>query len=171
MSLEIAVACSTAEGSGNDRASRMRGNRLVMRTCFRSMIFAVIGFKVTMFIPLLICTIIAAKFFLAMPADAARCGGLNQKPCHRPLSGYTRGCKHWFQLKRGRCRPCGGSDQIACRISGQGMNCRPGLLIKGHICKKIECGREGERACNANERVPGCDRPFVEINSVCLKRI
>lgn len=142
-----------------------------MKTFVQLVIFAVVVLVGSLAHMPVHVVFITAHFFAVQSADAARCGGRNQRPCNRRRSPYATGCKPWYYPKNRRCHPCGGRDQVVCRIAGQGNNCRAGLVIKDDTCRKVDCGAERQRVCTPNERVPACDPPLIDISGICLPRI
>ena len=66
------------------------------------------------------------------PAEAARCGGLNQKACPAIRKGPV--CNRWLRKVKKVCRPCGGLNQRACAVVAKGRVCKPGLRRKKGRC-------------------------------------
>ena len=128
-----------------------------------------------------------AKFFLIMPAlvvlltvalftspwvshaEAARCGGPNQRACPALQRGPQ--CNAWLTKIRGVCRRCGGQGQRACPIIKAGRTCRPGLRrVRGVCVRRLPCGANGQRACRLGERVTACNRGLEKRRGRCVTR-
>lgn len=66
-------------------------------------------------------------------AEAASCGGKNQKACPALKKGPQ--CSAWLAKdKRKICRPCGGFKQKACPVLKAGKVCKDGLKKKRGMC-------------------------------------
>jgi hypothetical protein len=87
----------------------------------------------TLAIWILFSVVFGATQFVDIPlAQAAPCGGLNQRAC--PLLKKGPQCGQWLVNVNKFCRPCGGLNQRACPIIAKGPTCKPGLSRKNNMC-------------------------------------
>jgi hypothetical protein len=83
----------------------------------------------------LFSVVLGTTQFVGPPlAQAASCGGLNQRAC--PLLKRGPQCGQWLVNVNKFCRPCGGLNQRACPIIAKGPTCKPGLSRKNNRCVK-----------------------------------
>lgn len=93
----------------------------------------------------LLLTASAAALVSASPAEAATCGGKNQKACAWFKKGNE--CGNWLREVGGICKPCGSKNQRACKVISRGPACKSGLLIKKGKCvpaNQTVIGKVGE---------------------------
>lgn len=110
------------------------------------------------------------------PAEAANCGGVNQRPCtiFERIPSCNKGLVENFA--KGRCvrpaRPgldCGRKNQRPCTIVERIPSCNKGLIedfVQGRCVQParagIDCGNANQRPCTILERIPSCNAGLVE---------
>lgn len=110
----------------------------------------------------LICAFSLGFLFLGgpLPANAANCGGVNQKACPALKKGPQ--CNQWLAKVKKICRPCGGLHQKACPVLKKGKPCKPGLKWKlGKCVKKVAKGNFKTRILQNARRTSTRLKPLI----------
>lgn len=126
------------------------------------------------------------NFYTAPIAEAAKCGGNNQRPCtiFERIPSCNKGLYEDFG--KNRClkktvpgRDCGRLNQRPCTIVERIPSCNKGLYEdfgKNRCLKKAvpgkDCGRLNQRPCTIVERIPSCNAGLVEnfAKGLCVKK-
>lgn len=124
-------------------------------------------FATTTLVSLLV--VAAFQFTSISAANAAPCGGLNQKACP-PLKPGPQ-CGAWLTKVNKFCRPCGGRNQRACPVLKAGKTCKPGLSRRSGRCVRLSpCGGINQRTCTKRERLFACNKGLEKRNGRCITR-
>lgn len=113
-----------------------------------------------------LCLLFALGFIT--PAQAADCGGKNQKACPAIKKGPQ--CGPWLHKdKKKICRPCGGKNQRACPAVKKGPQCKAWLSKdKRKICRP--CGHRNGKACPAVKKGPRCQKGLKPSKGICVTK-
>lgn len=120
---------------------------------------------------------LALATLCASAAYAAKCGGLNQRPCtiFERIPSCNKGLVENFRInkcvrpapppKPQRPAHCGREGQKPCTVFEYIPSCDTGLaedFVKNVCIRPNVCGKENQRPCNIVERVPSCDAGLIE---------
>ena len=87
--------------------------------------------------------------FISNASYAASCGGRNQDAC--PAWHFGPPCEQGLRKNdKGKCKPCGGEGERACRVIDKGEQCEGDLIYRAGYCTRtnIACGTLGSPPCH-----------------------